>query len=125
MASLIKLQTIHQSRGNLTVIEKILPFPVKRVFYIYDVPEGSVRGGHCHKRTRMALIALQGRCTVSGAWTAWEYRLDDPSTALLLEPPDWHEMRFDLPGTILLCLASEEFDEDDYIDEKPPKVETL
>jgi hypothetical protein len=125
MPSLIELQTVRQSRGSLTVIEKILPFPVKRVFYIYDVPEGSVRGGHCHKRTRMALVALRGSCLITGAWGAWEYRLDDPSAALILEALDWHEMRFEVPGTILLCLASHEFDADDYIDEKPPKVATL
>lgn len=125
MPSLIELQTVRQDRGSLTVIEKVLPFPVKRVFYIYDVPAGSVRGGHCHKKTRMALVPLGGSCLITGAWGAWEYRLNDPSRALILEAPDWHEMRFEVPGTILLCLASEEFDADDYIDEKPPKVETL
>jgi hypothetical protein len=119
--SLIDLATVRQSRGSLTVIEKVLPFPVRRVFYIYDVPPGTSRGGHGHKKTRMA---LSGSCRISGAWGAWEYRLDFPSRCLVLEPSDWHDMLFETPGTILLCLASEEFDADDYIDEMPPKEVT-
>ncbi len=121
MPSLIELQTVRQSRGTLTIIEKVLPFPVKRIFYIYDVPPGTSRGGHGHKKTRMALVALHGSCLVTGAWEVWAYRLDSPSTCLILDPPDWHDMLFELPGSILLCLASEEFDADDYVDEPPAK----
>lgn len=73
----------------------------------------------------MALIALNGRCRISGARGAWEYRLDDPSSCLILDPPDWHDMFFEVPGTILLCLASEEFDADDYVDEPPAKDSKL
>ncbi|MGO8693363.1 MAG: sugar 3,4-ketoisomerase [Rectinemataceae bacterium] len=125
MPSLVDLKTVRQSRGSLTVIEKVLPFAVKRIFYIYDVPPGTNRGGHSHKKTRMALIALNGRCRISGARGAWEYRLDDPSSCLILDPPDWHDMFFEVPGTILLCLASEEFDADDYVDEPPAKDSKL
>jgi len=119
--SLIDLATVRQSRGSLTVIEKVLPFSVKRVFYIYDVPAGTSRGGHGHKKTRMALVALAGSCLISGPWEAWAYRLDSPSSCLILDPEDWHDMLFETPGTILLCLASEGFDADDYIDEPPEK----
>jgi hypothetical protein len=119
--SLIDLATVRQSRGSLTVIEKVLPFSVKRVFYIYDVPPGTSRGGHGHKKTRMALVALNGSCLISGPWASWVYRLDSPSSCLVLEPEDWHDMLFETPGAILLCLASEEFDADDYVDEPPAK----
>jgi len=119
--SLIDLATVRQSRGSLTVIEKILPFGVKRVFYIYDVPPGTSRGGHGHRKTRMALVALAGSCRISGPWESWAYRLDSPSSCLILDPEDWHDMLFETPGTILLCLASEDFDADDYVDEPPAK----
>ena len=126
MPALIHLQTIRDSRGSLTVMEKGIPFPIKRVFYTYGVPAGTVRGGHGHQVTRLALVAAAGACSVSGVTAgggAWEFRLDDPSRCLVLEPADWHQMRFDSPGTILLCMASEDFSASEYFYERPEPVE--
>lgn len=128
MPALVHLTTIAEPRGHLTVIEKGIPFPVKRVFYTYNVPEGAVRGGHRHKKNRTALMVPAGTCDVSGITpgkTPWTYRLDDPSVCLVLEPEDWHQMTFVAPGTILLCLASEEYDPEDYIYDAPVGPESF
>jgi hypothetical protein len=124
MPSEIRLTTIAENRGTLTVVEKGVPFPVKRIFYTYNVPPGTVRGGHGHKRTRIALVAAAGVCVVSGfslTGEAWTYRLDDPSRCLVLEPGDWHRMAFEKAGTVLICFASEEYDPDDYVYDQPKK----
>lgn len=64
MAHIIDLKTFTDDRGNLTVIEKVIPFDIKRIFYIYGVDD-STRGGHRHHKTMQAAICLQGHCTIS------------------------------------------------------------
>lgn len=117
MAKLISIKTIRDPRGSLSVIERETGFPIRRVFYIFDVK--LPRGGHGHKRTRTALIALNGTVTVSGQTPSedFSYDLTSPDQCVLLEVEDWHEMRF-TPGAILLVLASEEYSPDDYFYEK-------
>lgn len=114
MAQIITLPTIKDERGSLTVIEKILPFSIKRVFYIYDV--NSPRGGHAHKKCLMALIALKGVCQVfvDNGEKEEQFILSSPSECLLLDPQDWHTMEFK-EGAILLVLASEYYDKEDYV----------
>ena len=116
MARIINLTTFTDARGNLTVIEKVLPFDIKRVFYIYGI-DNSVRGGHRHRRTYQAAIALQGSCRITNNdGTKQEtFVLDSPATCLLLEPRDWHQMHDFTPDAILMVLASEYFEPDDYI----------
>jgi len=109
---LIDLKTFTDKRGNLTVIEK-LPFDIKRVFYIYGVDD-SVRGGHRHKKTRQAVICLQGSCLV-GKIDDRYYHLDLPSKCLIIEPEEWHIMVNFSKDAILMVLASTEFDENDYV----------
>lgn len=116
MARLIDLKTFSDKRGNLTVIEKVIPFEIKRIFYIYGV-DHSVRGGHRHHKTVQAAICLQGQCIVSnhdGA-TKESFHLDKPSQCLILEPQDWHTMHDFSQDAILMVLASEYFDPHDYI----------
>jgi hypothetical protein len=116
MAELISLKTFTDLRGNLTVIEKIIPFDIKRIFYIYGVDE-SIRGGHRHKKTIQAAIALQGSCRIinnDGA-TQQEFTLDHPSQCLILKPKDWHTMDRFTRNAILMVLASEHYDMNDYI----------
>ena len=99
-----------------------MPFPVKRVFYTYNVPAGTVRGGHGHKRTRMALVAVAGTCVVSGYTVegeSWSHRLEDPGICLVVEPGEWHRMEFEANGTVLVCFASEEYDAEDYVYDPP------
>ena len=91
MAELIDLKTYTDRRGNLTVIEKVIPFDIKRIFYIYGVDD-SVRGGHRHHKTVQAAICLQGHCIISN-----------------------HTMHHFSKDAILMVLASEYFDPHDYI----------
>ena len=121
MARLIDLKTFTDSRGNLTVIEKVIPFDVRRIFYIYGV-DSSVRGGHRHHKTVQAAICLKGSCTIwnSNGKSIQEFVLDKPSACLLLEPEDWHKMYNFSPDAILMVLASEYFDPADYIYEPYP-----
>ncbi len=116
MAYLIDLQSFTDNRGNLTVIEKSVPFDIKRIFYIYGV-DGSSRGGHRHRKTRQAAICIQGSCHINnhdGSCTA-TFSLKRPDQCLILEPTDWHTMDNFSPDAILMILASEYFDQNDYI----------
>ena len=100
----------------MTVIEKIIPFEIKRIFYIYGV-DNSERGGHRHHKTIQAAICIQGSCTIYNNDGLHEetFVLDSPSKCLILETKDWHKMYNFTPDGILMVLASEYFDEKDYI----------
>jgi dTDP-4-dehydrorhamnose 3,5-epimerase-like enzyme len=116
MAYLIDLKTFIDKRGNLTVIEKTIPFEIKRIFYIYGVDE-SLRGGHRHKTTIQAAICLKGSCRIynnDGEDESY-FTLDNPSKCLILQTRDWHTMDEFSPDAILMVLASEYFDQQDYI----------
>ena len=116
MANLISLKTFTDTRGNLTVIEKILPFQIKRIFYIYGV-DNSERGGHRHHITLQGAICIQGRCTIYSYNGAKKdiFELDAPDKCLILKPTDWHKMYNFSKNAILMVLASEEFSKNDYI----------
>jgi hypothetical protein len=124
MPSMIRLPTMQDERGLLSVMEKGTPFQIKRVFYTHGAPAGTVRGGHGHKKTWIALVAAAGTVEVSGlsaSGSPWSFTLDDPSSCLVLEPGDWHKMFFPREGAVLLCVASEEYDPADYVHEAPHK----
>ena len=116
MAYLIDLKTFTNSRGSLTVIEKIIPFEIKRVFYIYGVDQ-SIRGGHRHHKTIQAAICLHGACEILNNNGKVEeiFKLDKPDSCLILQPEDWHSMYDFTSDAILMVFASEYFDEHDYI----------
>ena len=118
MAYTIQLPTIQDTRGNLTVIEKVLPFEVKRFYFIYDV--SAKRGGHRHKKTIQALICLNGSCDVyvNNGKNKENYILNKPDLCLIVEPEDWHTMDDFSQGSILMVIASEFYDRNDYVDEK-------
>lgn len=118
MAYIIDLPTFSDDRGSLTVIEKILPFEIKRFYYIYDVT--AQRGGHRHHKTIQALICLGGNCEiyVNNGEVEKTILLDSPSKCLILDPMDWHTMDKFSENSFLLVLASEYYDKNDYIDEK-------
>jgi len=119
MAQLIDLTTFTDTRGNLTVIEKSIPFEIKRIFYIYGV-DNSIRGGHRHHTTVQAAVCIQGSCTIynNNAIKEEEFELNTPSKCLLLAPEDWHKMYNFSPDAILMVLASTAFDPEDYIYQK-------
>lgn len=118
MPYLIDIPTIHDERGNLSVLDNLLPFEIKRVFYIYNV--SGLRGGHSHKATRQALISLKDECIIHIKNTTEEKDiiLSSPNQCLILEPEDWHTMEFSKTA-ILLVLSSEHYNKDDYIYEEP------
>lgn len=116
MAHLLHLTTFGDKRGNLTVIEKEIPFEIKRIFYIYGVDD-SVRGGHRHHKTIQAAICIHGRCIVSNddGKQQQDFIMDHPEKCLILNPEDWHTMHHFTPDAVLLVLASTPFDAKDYI----------
>jgi dTDP-4-dehydrorhamnose 3,5-epimerase-like enzyme len=116
MAKILDLKTFTDKRGNLTVIEKVIPFDIKRIFYIYGVDD-STRGGHRHKNTIQAAICITGSCTIYNNNNREEqtFRLDAPNKCLIIEPEDWHTMSNFSEDAILMVLASEFFDQNDYI----------
>ena len=115
MPYLLEIPKITDDRGSLSVIEDVLPFQIKRVFYIYDV-NGS-RGGHRHKKNRMALICINGSCKIftDNSNKKEEFILDNRSQCLVLEPEDWHSMDDFSDNSVLLVLASHLYNKDDYI----------
>ncbi len=119
MALLINLETHVDERGSLTVVEKELPFQIKRLYYIYNVDD-SVRGGHRHAKTVQAAICIYGSCEifVNDSINTEVHILDSPNKCLILNPADWHTMSKFSKNAVLLVLASEEFDKQDYIYEK-------
>jgi hypothetical protein len=115
---LIDLQKINDPRGNLTFIEgnRHIPFEIKRVFYLYDVPSGSNRGAHAHKSLHQFLICLAGSfdVTLDDGVSQDTVHLNRPWKGLHIPPMVWAaEVNFD-PGSICLVMASEYFDESDY-----------
>jgi hypothetical protein len=115
---LLDIPTINDARGNLAVIEKdILPYPIKRVYYLFDVPSDSFRGGHSHKEQLEFLIALSGSFTVTldNGKSKKSFLLNKPNKGLLLPTGIWRELEDFSSGAICLVLSSGEFEEDDYI----------
>ena len=106
-------------RGQLVAIEamKDLPFPINRVYYIYDTLPGVRRGFHAHKCLQQILLCVNGSCKIhldNGHETA-EVLLDKPNEGLYIANNMWREMYDFTPGAVLLVLASEYYDEADYI----------
>jgi len=118
VASIIRLPSHVDTRGRLTIIDRVLPFAIARVYYMY-AGTGKPRGGHRHRKTVQALVSVAGSCTVE--WTNGRQKgietLNEPDKLLLLQPEDWHVMRDFSSDSVLLVLASESFDPADYIDE--------
>jgi len=105
--------------GHLTPIEgsKDVPFDIKRIYYLTRVPENTIRGFHAHKELQQVLLCLNGKVTISVA-TPYEKKLitlDDPAKGLYIGPMIWREMYDFSPGSVLVVLASEYYNEDDYI----------
>lgn len=118
MSEIIELPVYSDERGKLTVIERVLPFEIKRVYFIYNIK--GTRGGHRHKRTKQALICINGICEVyiEKPDKRETVILDQPNKCLILNPEDWHTIDSKSEGTIVLVLASEFYDKDDYIIER-------
>lgn len=120
MAKTINLPTFKDERGNLTVIEKLIDFDIKRVYYIYSA-DNNIRGGHRHKHTKQLLVCISGQCNIyceNQRKETHTYHLNSPELSLYLDAEDWHTMQDFTDDCILLVLASEYYDINDYIDER-------
>lgn len=114
----ISLPKIKDPRGNLSVIEKgVLPYDIKRVYYLYDVPSDARRGGHAHIAQYESLIAISGSFDVvlNDGKEKKTISLNKPDKALLIKNNIWRELENFSSGAVCLVIASDEFDEDDYI----------
>ncbi len=106
-----------KGRGKLSVIEKsIVPFEIKRVYYLYDVPSDAFRGGHAHKNLIQFMIALSGsfEVKIDDGSNNKKVMLNKPNQGLLIPSGIWREMDNFSAGSVCLVLASEFFDESDY-----------
>ncbi len=116
---IIDIPKIVDVRGNLSVIEKnILPFSIKRVYYLYDVPSGVFRGGHAHVNQQEFLIALSGSFNVSLYDVNKEKQvitLNKPNQGVLIPTMIWRELDNFSSGSVCLVIASDIYKEEDYI----------
>ncbi|SCY26756.1 dTDP-4-dehydrorhamnose 3,5-epimerase [Flavobacterium anhuiense] len=117
---LIEIPKIQDRRGNLSVVEgSTIPFVSKRVYYLYDVPSGSKRGGHAHIEQQELLIALSGSFDVvlKDGKNTKTITLNKPNVGLLIVSGIWRELKNFSSGSVCLVLSSGEFSEEDYIRE--------
>lgn len=115
---ILNIPKIEDPRGNLSVIEKeVVPFEIKRVYYLYDVPAGAERGGHSHKEQQEFLIALSGSFDVilNDSKVEKIVTLNKPFEGLLITNGIWRELKNFSSGAVCLVVASDVFDESDYI----------
>ena len=118
---LIDLPIVHDPRGNLSFVEsnEHVPFPIERVYYLYDVPGGAVRGGHAHRELHQLIIALSGSFDVilDDGDTRAKFFLNRSWHGLYVPPMTWRELENFSSGAVCLVLASRHFAESDYIRE--------
>ena len=116
---LVDFKTLGDDRGSLIALEENYntPFAIKRVYYIFDTKEGVRRGFHAHIDLKQMAICVKGSCTfvLDDGEKREEIRLNSPNQGLLIEGLIWREMYDFSPDCVLLVLASEHYDEDDYI----------
>ena len=117
--SVIDLSKVHTEQGNITVAEndRNIPFHVNRVYYLYDVPSGELRGGHAHFHLEQLIIAASGSFDVilDDGKLRKRVTLNRPNLALHVVPGLWREIDNFSSGSISLILASHKYDESDYI----------
>lgn len=119
LGKIIELPRITDPRGNLTVAEanKNIPFDIKRVYWLYDVPGGECRGGHAHKQIKEILIAVSGsfHVTLDNGKEKQTFLLNHPYQGLLIDTKTWRTLDDFSSGAVCVVLASDFYDKNDYI----------
>jgi hypothetical protein len=120
---ILPLNKIHNRAGNITIVEgnKNIPFDIRRIYYLYDIPGGEDRGGHAHRELKQLIIAAGGSFDVmlDDGQNKKIVTLNRPDYGLLIMPGIWRELIEFSSGAICLVLASALYDENDYIREYP------
>lgn len=119
--TIIDISKVHTDSGNITVVEneKNIPFNVKRVYYLYDVPSGEERGGHAHYELEQYIIAASGSfdVIVDDGTNKRRFSLNRPNLALHIVPGLWRELYNFSSGSICMVLVSQKYEKNDYIRE--------
>ena len=117
--SLLSFSVIGDERGNLVSLEELkdVPFPIKRIYYLYDLQRDFARGFHAHKELQQVLICVKGTCNVllNNGQEIHSYHLDQPHISLFIDRMIWHEMHDFSDECVLVVIASDYYDENDYI----------
>lgn len=115
---LLELPVVHNPQGNLTFIEeeRHVPFPIARVYYLYDVPGGAMRGGHAHRRLEQLIVAISGSfdVIVDDGSERRTVTLNRSRVGLYMPPMIWRELVNFSSGAVCVVLASAYYDEADY-----------
>lgn len=115
---IIQFPKMSDYRGNLTFIEnnKHIPFEIKRVYYLYDIPSGAERGAHAHKALQQLLVAISGSfdVVIDDGYEKKKYHLNRSSYGLYISNMVWHELVNFSSGAVCISLASAFYDESDY-----------
>ncbi|MBN1381616.1 MAG: WxcM-like domain-containing protein [Deltaproteobacteria bacterium] len=116
---ILPLSKIHNRAGNITIVEgeKNIPFNVKRIYYLYDIPGGEDRGGHAHKELQQLIVAASGSFNVllDDGTNKKIVTLNRPDYGVMVVPGIWRELFEFSSGAICLVLASHRYDQADYI----------
>ena len=114
---ILDITKVHDTRGNLSVLEgNAVPFEMKRIYYLYDIPSGARRGGHSHVEQQEFLVALSGSFDVilNDGNEQMKVTLNKPNVGLLIVNGIWRELENFSSGSVCLVIASDLFKEDDY-----------
>ncbi|HEV3001484.1 MAG TPA: FdtA/QdtA family cupin domain-containing protein [Solirubrobacteraceae bacterium] len=118
---LIELPTVPDPRGKLSIVESArqIPFAIQRFYYLYEVPAGATRGGHAHRRLHQFLVGISGSFDVvlSDGTAERRVMLNRPHVGLYIPPMIWRDMSNFSSGSVCAVLASDFYDEDDYLRE--------
>lgn len=118
LPAIVPIRSHLDARGSLGVVEQTdLPFEIKRVYYLFDVPIGAVRGEHGHKQLEQLMICMHGRVeiTLNDGNGQFHFTLDTPAKGLRVPPGLWRSLKFLDPGTVVCVLASRPYETEDYI----------
>lgn len=119
LVKLIHFPVLHDARGAMVALEatRIVPFDIRRVYYIFDTKAGVSRGFHAHKALRQIAICLRGKCriTLDNGTLREDVWLDEPTKGLVIDDMIWREMHDFSSDCVLMVLANKYYDESDYI----------